>query len=90
MNLYRIIQEACHNIIKHAKAKKAEINILMDDKKINLSIIDDGIGLKPTTSENGIGLKNMKYRIKTLKGKFKISSQPNLGTSINITIPKSD
>jgi signal transduction histidine kinase len=90
MNLYRIIQEACHNIIKHAKAKKAEINILMDNKNINLSIIDNGIGLKPSLTENGIGLKNMKYRIKILNGKFKISSQPNIGTSIHITIPKND
>ncbi|MEK8178907.1 ATP-binding protein [Flavobacterium buctense] len=90
MNLYRITQEASHNIIKHAKAKNAEINIVMDDHKINLSIIDNGIGLKPSRSENGIGLENMKHRIKNLNGKFKITSQPNLGTSIHITIPKID
>jgi signal transduction histidine kinase len=90
LNLYRIIQEACHNIIKHAKAKNAEINIVLDDHKINLSIIDNGIGLKPSPFENGIGLKNIKYRLKNLNGKFKITSQPNLGTSIHITIPKID
>ncbi|MFN3752662.1 ATP-binding protein [Flavobacterium sp.] len=90
MNLYRIIQEASHNIIKHAKAKKAAITILMDDTRINLSVTDDGIGFKTSDSENGIGLKNMKYRIKTLKGKFEITSKPNLGTSINISIPKKD
>jgi signal transduction histidine kinase len=90
LNLYRIIQEASHNIIKHAKAKNAEINIVMDDHKINLSIIDNGIGLKPSRSENGIGLENMKHRIKNLNGKFKITSQPNQGTSIHIKIPKID
>ncbi len=87
MNLYRIIQEASHNISKHAKAKKATINIIIKDVDICLTISDDGIGFNASASENGIGLKNMKYRIKLLRGKFKIHSKPNSGTSINITIP---
>lgn len=90
MNLYRIIQEASHNILKHAKAKNAIINIVIVDANINLSITDDGIGFSPSLSENGIGLKNMEYRIKTLKGKIEITSKPHLGTSINISIPKKD
>lgn len=90
MNLYRIIQEASHNILKHAKAKNAIINIVKVGANINLSITDDGIGLNHSSSKNGIGLQNMKYRIKLLKGKFKISSKTNSGTTINITIPKRD
>lgn len=87
MNLYRIIQEACYNINKYAKAQNAIISILIDDKNICLSITDDGIGFKSAVTEKGIGIKNMKYRIKLLKGKFKINSKPHSGTSINITIP---
>ncbi|WP_284651132.1 tetratricopeptide repeat-containing sensor histidine kinase [Flavobacterium terrisoli] len=87
MNLYRIIQEASHNINKHAKAKKATISILIDNDNINLSITDDGIGFNPSDSTKGIGLKNMKHRVKLLKGKFSISAQTNATTSINIAIP---
>ncbi|MFN3967514.1 tetratricopeptide repeat protein [Flavobacterium sp.] len=87
MNLYRIIQEATHNINKHAKAKKATIKITLEATNISLSITDDGIGFAASSSENGIGLKNMKYRVKLLKGKFKIHSKSDSGTSINITIP---
>jgi signal transduction histidine kinase len=90
MNLYRVIQEASQNIIKHANAKNAKITILLNGDKLSLSIADDGIGLNPSASENGIGLKNMKYRIKLLKGKFKINSKPNSGTSIIVTIPLTD
>lgn len=87
MNLYRIIQEASHNINKHAKAKKAIISILKDTQNIILSITDDGIGFQNSASENGIGLNNMKYRVTLLKGKFAIRSKANSANSINITIP---
>lgn len=87
MNLYRIIQEASHNIDKHAKAKNTTIKIIIEGPNVCLSITDDGIGFNPSGTVNGIGLKNMKYRIKLLRGKFKIHSKPNSGTSINITIP---
>lgn len=88
MNLYRIIQEACHNINKHAKAKKATISILIDGKNICLSITDNGIGFNSAISEKGIGLKNIQYRVKLLNGKLSIRSKPNFTTSINIAIPQ--
>ncbi|WP_284651133.1 tetratricopeptide repeat-containing sensor histidine kinase [Flavobacterium terrisoli] len=87
MNLYRVIQEASHNINKHAKAKKAIISILIDNNNICLSITDDGIGFNAVASEKGIGLKNMNHRVKTLNGKFSVSSKTNSVTSINIAIP---
>ncbi|WP_284651131.1 ATP-binding protein [Flavobacterium terrisoli] len=90
MNVYRIIQEACHNINKHAQAKMASINIKVNNATITLSIADDGIGFNKDTSAKGIGLKNMEQRVKTLKGKFSIASKPNSGSSINITIPMYD
>ncbi len=87
MNLYRIIQEACYNINKHAKAQKTTINFLMDGKNVCLLITDDGIGFKSAETENGIGLKNMKHRVKMMKGKFSVSSKLKLGTKIHISIP---
>ncbi|NNT71180.1 hypothetical protein HKT18_03025 [Flavobacterium sp. IMCC34852] len=87
MNLLRIIQEAGNNIIKYAKAQKATISFLMDDKNAYLLIVDNGIGFKKGAVQKGIGIKNMKLRVKIMKGKFNLTSKHNLGTKINISIP---
>ncbi|WP_333599588.1 tetratricopeptide repeat-containing sensor histidine kinase [Flavobacterium sp.] len=87
MNLYRIIQEACYNIHKYSKAKNAIVSFTFDNNNICLSITDNGIGFKNGANLNGIGIQNMKYRVKALGGKFAINSSPNKSTSINIAIP---
>lgn len=87
MNLYRIIQEASHNINKFAQAKKAVISLILDDKNICLSITDDGKGFNTEINTEGIGLKNIKQRVETLNGKFVIQSINNKSTSLNIAIP---
>lgn len=86
MNLYRIIQEACHNINKHAQATNVFISLVLDKNNICLSITDNGKGFDSNANFEGIGLKNIKYRVKSLKGKLVINSNKN-NTSINISIP---
>jgi signal transduction histidine kinase len=86
MNLYRIIQEACHNINKHAKATDVLISLILDGKNICLSITDNGKGFDSNANFEGMGLKNIKYRVKSLNGKVVIKSNNN-NTSINISIP---
>ncbi|WP_396173109.1 tetratricopeptide repeat protein [Flavobacterium sp.] len=87
MNLYRIIQEACHNINKHAAAKKAIISIILDLPNICLSICDDGIGFDTSKKADGIGIQNIQQRVKLLNGKFSMYSNPHTATSINVAIP---
>ncbi len=87
MNMFRIIQEASHNINKFAHAKKATISLAQDEGNICLSITDDGKGFDPDANNEGIGLKNIKQRVETLKGKLVIQSITNKSTTINIAIP---
>jgi tetratricopeptide (TPR) repeat protein len=87
MNLYRIIQEASHNINKHAAAKKAIISIILDLPNICLSICDDGIGFDTSKKAEGIGIQNIQQRVKLLNGKFSMYSTPHTATSINVAIP---
>lgn len=87
MNLYRIIQEASHNINKFAQAKNAIISFMLDESNLCLSITDDGKGFDIETNKEGIGLKNIKQRVETLNGKFVIQSINNKKTSLNIAIP---
>ena len=87
MNLYRILQEACQNINKHSDAKKANIYFFLDGNKLCLTITDDGIGITPNKPKKGIGLKNIKYRVKELNGKLNVNSKANQGTTLSIAIP---
>jgi len=87
MNLYRILQEACQNINKHSEAQKANIHFFIKEYKLCLTIADDGIGITPNIPKKGIGLKNIKYRVKELNGKLNVNSKANLGTTLSISIP---
>lgn len=87
MNLYRILQEACQNINKHSEAQKANIHFFLNEEKLCLTIADDGIGITPNKPKKGIGLKNIKYRVKELNGKLNVKSKANQGTTLSIAIP---
>ncbi|MDN3678589.1 tetratricopeptide repeat protein [Flavobacterium paronense] len=87
MHLYRIIQEASYNIYKYAQAKKATISLVLDAPNICMAITDNGIGFDTTIISKGIGIQNMQARVKSLNGKFSISSKKLTNTSINIAIP---
>ena len=89
INVYRIIQEAMNNCLKHAEAKN--ISISLDNKKKQLALVfkDDGVGFDTTllAKTKQFGLIGMQERVKSLNGIFSIKSTPNKGTLINITIP---
>jgi signal transduction histidine kinase len=83
--IYRIIQELIHNIIKHANAKNALVQLnFQQDGTINVTIEDDGIGLPEDAFEKSLsmGLKNTKERVIDLGGKLDIQSTAETGTSI--------
>jgi hypothetical protein len=89
ITVFRIIQELITNIIKHANAKNATINMSSYDKNLNIIVEDDGNGfdIKKINLKNGMGISSIKTRIKHLKGTFKVDATPNKGSSIIIDIP---
>lgn len=87
VGLYRIIQEALQNIIKHAKANTISINFSLNSNNLHLDIIDDGIGFNSNQNNDGIGLLNIASRVSKLKGEFKIKSKIRRGTTLAIKIP---
>lgn len=87
VNLYRIIQEALQNIIKHANAKHVILIFKIQNNQIITSIKDDGVGFHVSKNKNGIGLHNINSRLKRIKGILEISSQPNKGTQLNLKFP---
>lgn len=81
--IYRIVQECINNIIKHAHATSAIVQISINDGVLALTIEDDGIGFDMTKlEEKGLGLGNLKSRVEIMGGFFEISSRPLNGTAI--------
>ncbi|CRZ35693.1 two-component system sensor histidine kinase DegS [Herbinix hemicellulosilytica] len=96
LSIFRLIQEACNNAIKHANAKCIEIDIKYDENHINITIKDDGKGFdtneikeRITQDYTGCGLSIMKERVYLLSGTLDIQSKINKGTIINISVPYS-
>ncbi|WP_299899317.1 sensor histidine kinase [uncultured Aquimarina sp.] len=87
VNLFRIIQESLQNIFKHAKAKSVKINFDYVDDKINLTILDDGIGFKSSKVKRGIGLKNITSRVTQMNGVVDFISNQDAGTKVSVGIP---
>ncbi len=87
--LYRVIQEAVNNVIKHAQATFLDIKLDREAGGISVRITDNGIGFNTAAvdSFDGIGLKNIAARVEYLKGTVNYSSAPGAGTSINVWVP---
>ena len=92
LNIYRIVQEALNNVVKHSGASEASVQIYYRDKYILINIEDSGRGIDfeiqdISVLKSSYGLLNMKRRTETLKGNFYIDSSESLGTEIHIKIP---
>ena len=87
LNIFRIIQEALHNVMKHSKAKNVSVTCRLDDDFVIVRICDDGIGISDEKKNNfGIGLNSMQYRANQIGAEFSIKVpelQPT-GTLIEI------
>jgi len=96
--LYRVVQEALNNVIKHAHASTAEIALLVQDRSVLLEIADRGIGFNSTQLQQNLleqrpatlGLTTMRERIELLGGTFVVESTPGRGTRIRVHVPIED
>jgi len=92
ITLYRVIQEAFNNIVKHAKAKNVKIDLLLKAEEISFTIEDDGLGFNAEeffreANVDKLGLRGMRERVDLLNGKFFLQSKLRSGTKINVTFP---
>jgi signal transduction histidine kinase len=87
--LYRITQEALTNVVKYAKAKKVEIDLVQTGDAVSLVISDDGIGIPEGAQNNRLshGISGMRHRVRALRGEFSIHGTPGRGTMIEVTLP---
>lgn len=91
ITIFRILQEAINNVIRHSRAKHVNVNIRQTREEIYVEISDDGIGLKrkgfKSSQNGGFGLIGMKERIKRFNGSISISDRSSGGTTVKVQIP---
>jgi len=88
INIFRIIQEALNNAIKHSGGTIININLVYSDNELICTIEDNGSGFDPENVESrGLGLQSMKTRVAAMSGNLDIDSKTNSGTLITVIIP---
>ena len=86
--LYRIAQEALHNVVKHARARRVDLTLEVVDDDVVLTVRDNGHGFEPGTGFPGhLGLRSMHERAHAVGGSFSIDSAPRAGTVVRVQVP---
>ena len=86
--LYRIVQEALTNVVKHAHARKVSIVLMRRGSRVTALIEDDGEGFDlEQTRDEGVGLLGMRERVQLLDGRIKLESSPGVGTTLAVEVP---
>jgi len=88
--VYRLVQEALTNVVKHASASRVEVSVRQEGGRIEIAIHDDGGGFDPAASSGGRGLTGMRERIELLGGRIDVTSAPGDGTEIAASVPLSE
>lgn len=91
--VFRVVQEALTNVVRHAKASCAEVELRVADGWLQLSVADDGEGFRAgdtwfdRSRQASIGVASMRERVEELGGVFDIDSAPGMGTRLRVLLP---
>jgi NarL family two-component system sensor histidine kinase LiaS len=80
--LYRVAQEALHNVVRHARATRADVHLRCIPSQATLTVRDNGIGFDTSQPREGLGVANMQERMMGIGGRLAIESQTGIGTTV--------
>lgn len=91
MHIFRIVQELLANVKKHAGATKVDVLVRTVQDSVEIRVADDGTGFSEAEekAKKGIGLQNIRQRVKLCGGTIQVRSIPGSGTTVHITLPLS-
>lgn len=88
LQVYRIVMELLHNVLKHARAQHLGVQLICHQQVLSILVEDDGQGMDPDRlPSHGMGLENVKARVALLQGSWQLDSQPGHGTTVTIELP---
>jgi PAS domain S-box-containing protein len=90
LSLFRIVQEALRNVVKHGKTAEAQVKLFGHENEIDLCISDSGAGFNPKSVEakGGLGLISMRERLRLIGGHLTLESEPRHGTRVRVRVPR--
>lgn len=92
--VFRIVQEALTNVVRHADASRARVAVERVNGELRVSVTDNGTGFDAAAlfaaPERGFGARGMRDRAELFGGRLRIDSAPNEGTSVTLTLPEQD
>ncbi len=86
VTIYRLVQEALNNAVRHSGARNARVRVHQDGSRIQVTVSDDGRGFNPSRVR-GMGILGMEERVKRLGGSLTIQSEPGKGTTLSAELP---
>jgi PAS domain S-box-containing protein len=85
--LFRIVQEALRNVVKHSGAAEAQVELCGHGDHLDLGIFDSGAGFSVASAKEGLGLISMRERLRSVGGQLSVESEPSRGTRIRVHVP---
>ncbi len=88
VGLFRVVQESLTNVARHAKATKVEVSLSKTDNKVELKIIDNGIGIneESTKDPKSLGLLGITERVYSINGEVSFSGKKDIGTEVKVVV----
>jgi signal transduction histidine kinase len=80
--VYRLVQEALTNVVKHARAEHVDVQLVANGDTVTVRVKDDGIGFDPASTSEGFGLVGMRERLELIGGQLQVSSATGQGTDV--------
>jgi signal transduction histidine kinase len=85
--VYRVVQEALTNGVRHAQAQTMAVSLSADGRALEICVMDDGVGFEPGERRNGLGLRGIEERVREIGGTLTIDSAPGRGTVLVLRVP---
>jgi signal transduction histidine kinase len=87
--LYRVVQEALNNVVRHSGARRANVLLHLEGGHLALRVTDDGRGFEsaPAGRSTGLGLRSAAERVAAVGGLLTVESAPGAGTTVRVAIP---
>jgi signal transduction histidine kinase len=85
--VYRVIQEALTNCVRHASASRIGVQVTGTAQSLEVAVSDDGVGLEPARRRAGLGLRGIEERVRDLRGTMLLQSAAEKGTAVMIRLP---